>query len=315
MTHRTLRSRISRRAFSLAGTTLGAAMIGASRLGYTGSVFAQQATPWALPVKDAYTFLVGGLDTRTVEEDENTDVIMIARVDVANGRMRAISIPRDLLVEIPGYGQGKINSAYNRASKDNDHDWNAGAALFAYTVSSNFGLVIDGVITTNFRGLEGVVDALGGVEVINPYDVADEEYPTEDYGMEEIFFPEGPVTLNGEDALKFCRTRHMDFDEGRVMRQHLVLTALLEAAQRPENVTRLPQIVEASQKFVTTNIPLEVQGQLIQAASAMSPMSVEWGTVVEFLWGETLADGGWNYMTDWSYLPGHVRGWLGAEAE
>lgn len=315
MTHRTLRSRLTRRAFPIASMAAGAAMIGAARLGYSGSVFAQQATPWALPVKDAYTFLIGGLDTRTVDEDENTDVIMIARVDVANGRMRVISIPRDLLVEIPGYGQGKINSAYNRASKANDHDWNAGAALFAYTVSSNFGLTIDGVITTNFRGLEGIVDALGGVDVINPYDVVDEEYPTDDYGKEAIFFPEGPLSLNGEDALKFCRTRHMDFDEGRVMRQHIVLTALLVSAQRPGNVTRLPQIVDASRSFVTTNIPLEVQGQLVAAVPSMPAQNVEWGTVVEFLWGETLEDGGWNYMTDWSYLPGHVRGWLGAIPE
>lgn len=290
-------------------------MIGASALGYKGSLFAQQAVPWALPKKGAYTFLIGGLDTRTVEEDENTDVIMISRVDVANSRMRTVSIPRDLLVEIPGHGRNKINAAYNLGSKANDHDWNAGAALFAHTVSSNFGLVIDGVITTNFRGMEGVVDALGGVEVVNPYDVAESAYPTDDYGTEEIFFPEGPLTLDGKDALKFCRTRHMDFDEGRVMRQHIMLTALLEAAQRPANVTRLPQIVEASRAFVTTNIPLDVQGQLVATVPNMPAANVEWGTVVEFLWGETLKDGGWNYMTDWSYLPGHVRGWLGAAPE
>lgn len=290
-------------------------MIGASALGYKGSVFAQQATPWALPSKPAYTFLVGGLDTRTVEEDENTDVIMISRVDITNNRMRTISIPRDLLCEIPGYGMHKINSAYNHGSKANDHDWNAGAALFAQTISHNFGLVVDGVITTNFTGLPGVVDALGGVDVVNPYDLHDDEYPTEDYGVESIFFPEGPQHLDGEQALKFVRTRHMDFDEGRVMRQQIVLTALLESAQRPENVTRLPQIVDASRSFVTTNIPLDIQGQLVQAVPNMDAANVEWGTVVEFLWGETLEDGGWNYMTDWSYLPEHVRLWLGAEPQ
>lgn len=311
MSHRSFRGRISRRAFSLAGT----AIVGASALGYNGPVFAQQATPWALATKPAYTFLVGGLDTRTVEEDENTDTIMISRVDIANHRMRTVSIPRDLHVDIPGYGMSKVNSAYNKGSKANDHDWNAGAALFAHTISHNFGLVIDGVITTNFTGMPGVVDAFGGVEVVNPYDLYDDTYPTEDYGMKEIFYPEGPLTLTGAQALEFCRTRHMDGDEGRVMRQHLVLTALLESSQRPESVIRLPTIVDASRHFATTNIPLDVQGQLVSAVPEMQPANVEWGTVVEFLWGHNTDDGGWIYETDWSYLPGHVRGWLGAEAQ
>src|SRR5687768_4653658 len=53
------------------------------------------------------TVVVGGLDTRTPDEPENTDVLLIARVDLANRTVRAVSIPRDLYVLIPGVGYDK----------------------------------------------------------------------------------------------------------------------------------------------------------------------------------------------------------------
>lgn len=183
--------------------------------------------------------------------------------------------------------------------------------MFRAAIEWNFNFKVDGVVTTNLRKMPGVIDAMGGVTVNNPYDVSDSTYPTDDYGTKEIFYPAGEIRLNGEQALEFCRTRHMDFDEGRVMRQQIVLSACLDELQKPENLTKLQDIVDAGREFVMTDIPAEVQGQLVAAVPDMNPDLVEWGTVVEFLWGETLADGGWNYMTDWSYLPSHVRGWLG----
>ena len=65
------------------------------------------------------TLLAGGLDTRVPDEPENTDVIMLARVDVPNATVRAVSIPRDLFLEIPGYGFDKITRAYDFGSKSN----------------------------------------------------------------------------------------------------------------------------------------------------------------------------------------------------
>lgn len=264
-----------------------------------------------LPVQDSYTFVVAGLDTRSAEEDENTDVLMLTRVEVANQRVRTISIPRDLLCEIPGYGKHKINAAYNFASKMNDHDWNAGAALLRETIEWNFNFKVDGIVTTNLHTMPGVIDAIGGVTVQNPYDVYDETFPTPDYGTKELFYPEGELRLNGEQVLEFCRTRHMDFDEGRVRRQHLVLSACLAELQKPENFSRIPDIFEAGRASVATDIPADVQGHLVANVPNIDPELVAWGNVIDYLWGEILADGGWNYMTDWSSLPVHVRGWLG----
>lgn len=318
-----LRQALSRRAFALAGAMVAArGGLVKPQPGYAqdtvpGAYTTPEpppdsiAIPTALPIQDAYTFVVAGLDTRGVEDDENADVIMLSRVDVLNGRIRTISIPRDLLSEIPGYGMYKINASYNIGSKANNHDWNAAAALLRATIEWNFNFKVDGIVTTDLHKMPGVIDAMGGITVINPYDVIDEAYPTADFGTKEIFYPAGELRLTGEQALEFSRTRHMDFDEGRVMRQQLVLAAGLDEMQKPENLIRLPDIVAAGQEFVMTDIPADVQGHLIANVPNINRDLVVWGTVVEYLWGETLADGGWNYMTDWTVLPAHVRGWLG----
>ena len=59
------------------------------------------------------TVIAGGLDSRLPGEPENSDVIMIARIDADAKTMRAISIPRDLYLEIPGFGYDKITRAYD----------------------------------------------------------------------------------------------------------------------------------------------------------------------------------------------------------
>ena len=302
MINRILEARLSRRQSLAAGVALAAA-----------------AAPRLRPARAArqeggpYTFVVAGLDTRTVEEPENTDVLMVSRVDLAAGTVRTMSFPRDLLVEIPGVGFDKINRAYDYGSKAANHDWNAGIDLTVRTIEHNFGLAIDGAVSTNFEGLPKVIDAFGGVDVENPYDLYDAAYPTADYGTKEIFYPAGPLHLTGEQALEFCRTRHQDGDDGRVMRQQLVLTALLEKAQDPAILPKLPEIVEAGREAVRTNIPETVQLELVAAVPAIDIANVAWGTMTQYLWGDTTASGMWVYQGDWATLPGYVQTWLAGQ--
>lgn len=309
MTDRKTNVRISRRTALLTG----AAVAGAAAGGISPAAFAQEAMPTALPQKDEYTFIVAGLDTRTKEEPENTDVLLVSRVNLVNGTVRSMSFPRDLYLEIPNVGLDKINRAYDYGAKANNFDWNAAIALVTETFEYNFGLTVDAVVTTNFQGLPAIVDALGGIHVENPYDLADGQYPTQDYGTKEIFYPAGPQDLNGEQALEFSRTRHQDGDDGRVMRQQLVLTALLESAQDPESIADLSGLVSATRDAVMTNIPAEVQGQLIAAVPNISVENVQWGVMTQYLWGDTTASGMWVYQADWSTLPGYIQTWLAGE--
>jgi LCP family protein required for cell wall assembly len=163
----------------------------------------------------AMNFVVAGLDYRNEWEPENTDVLMVARVDLLANTVRAFSIPRDLWVSIPGYGEDKITRAYDFGSANAGRDFKAGADAISATIEANFGIPIDAAVMTTFGGFERIVDAFGGVDVNNPYDLYDGQYPTDDYGIKEIFYPAGEIKLSGEQALEFCRTRHQDGDDGR----------------------------------------------------------------------------------------------------
>lgn len=299
---------LNRRSFIGLGAAMAAAAGGFSIVG------AQPwSTPAALETKDVYTFLVLGMDTRPDEQELNTDVMMVSRVDLVNNTVRTMSFPRDLYVEIPGVGADKINAAFKAVAANGKEEWQSGMEATRNTIENNFGLTIDAALSVRFEGVVEIVDHLGGVTVVNPYDLRDDSYPTEDYGTKEIFYPAGEIELNGEQALEFMRTRHQDGDDGRVMRQQLVLTALLGEAQDPANLPRLPELIESTQDAVITTIPTEVQLQLATAIPNIPVENVYWGSITHLLWGDTVAGGMWVYQGDWAQLPGYVQGFLNGE--
>lgn len=270
-------------------------------------------TPAAIETKDVYTFLILGMDTRPDDQELNTDVMMVSRVNLLENTVRTMSFPRDLYVEIPGVGADKINAAFKAAAENGHEQWMQGMSATRATFEHNFGLTIDAALSVRFEGVEEIVDLLGGVTINNPYDLRDDNYPTMDYGTTEIFFPAGEIEVNGEEALQLMRTRHQDGDDGRVMRQQLVLSALLQQAQAPENVDKLPELLEIGREHVITNIPMDVQIQLAAAVPNIPVENVHWGTITHLLWGDVVAGGMWVYQGDWAQLPGYVQAFLNGE--
>ena len=299
---------INRRTFlglgaALAATASGFRIVGAQEF----------VTPAALEPKDIYTFLVMGMDTRPDEKELNTDVLMVSRVNLVDNTVRTMSFPRDLYVEIPGIGADKINAAFKAVAENGKEDWMKGMEATRNTIEQNFGLTIDAALSVRFEGVQKIVDTLGGVTIVNPYDLRDDSYPTLDYGTKEIFYPAGEITVNGEQALELMRTRHQDGDDGRVMRQQLVLTALLQKAQDPANVAKLPELMKNASDAVITTIPTAVQLQLLAAAPNIPAENVYWGTITHLLWGDVVAGGMWVYQGDWAQLPGYVQGFLNGQ--
>ncbi|MER3437787.1 MAG: hypothetical protein C4346_09500 [Chloroflexota bacterium] len=260
------------------------------------------------------TLIVGGLDTRQPGEPENSDVLMLAHVDLESHTVRVVSIPRDLYVEIPGFGYDKITRAYDFGSKADGGQFKGGAAAMRATIEANFGVEVDGVVLTTFDGFVEIVDALGGIDVVNPYDLYDAEYPTVDYGTKEIFYPAGPLHLNGEQALEFVRTRHQDGDDGRIMRQQLVIRALLERARDPKIADRLPDLIKKHRKAVRTDLSRTEQLALALAAPSFTQDDVVFTTLNGLIYPDTAPNGMWIYSGDWSQLPGFVQGFLNGSA-
>lgn len=253
---------------------------------------------------EQYTFAVLGTDKRTPEDPVNTDTIMVSRIDMDAGTVRTLSIPRDLYVEIPAHGFDKINAAFNFAVKaDPQQRWDVGAAATLDTITHNFGLQFDGVALTDMGVFPEIIDAIGGITVDNPYD----------YVQANWTFPAGPVELDGESAIMFCRLREQDGDGGRVMRQHLVLQAILAKIQEPAMLPRIPELISSLSDVVRTDIPADVQARLVAMLPTLSGDDLAFTNIEHLLWADYAPNGAWIYQGDWSVLPEYVEAWLAGE--
>lgn len=157
--------------------------------------------------------LIVGSDARVGATRQGlADTIMIMRTDPDGGRVKYLSVPRDLMVQIPGYGTEKINSAFKIG----------GQAGIIREVRDVTGLDIHHIMVISFRGLPKVVDELDGVTVNNPTALVDCPYP----GGRTVSFPRGKITLDGERALEYARVRKCDNDFARAARQQALVSAL-----------------------------------------------------------------------------------------
>jgi polyisoprenyl-teichoic acid--peptidoglycan teichoic acid transferase len=157
------------------------------------------------------TILILGSDKRP--EDEGSfkglsDTTMLLRVDPDQNAIALFSLPRDLKVEIPGYGSAKLNEAYA----------NGGPGLTLKTIKQLTGLEINHLVNVDFEGFARAVNAIGCVYV----DVDRRYYHSnletvEQY--EEIDIQPGYQALCGFDALDYARYRHTDNDVVRAARQ------------------------------------------------------------------------------------------------
>lgn len=159
-------------------------------------------------------------------DSSRTDTIMVLRLDPATRRAAVLSFPRDLWVEIPDRGDGRINSAYTK----ND------PSLLMQTIYDNFGVVVDHYLQIDFCAFTRIVDAVGGVAV--PFST-----PVRDRNVGLDITAAGCHTFGGAEALAYVRSRHLEWidedgmahpdetnDLGRVARQQDFLRRLLGTA-------------------------------------------------------------------------------------
>ena len=249
--------------------------------------------------RESLNILVLGVDRRPEGGDQNADVIILARVDLVQKKVAAVSIPRDLLVDIPGVGPDKINGAFNYGVQNDPDNPAAGVAMVRDTVEYNFGVPIDGYVLIDFEGFEQVIDAVGGVTVDVPAEIVDEEFPTTDFGTEVVIFEPGEQTMDGESALKYVRTRHGDNDDQRRQRQLQVLMALFDKAKGVGSISRGDEIILALSDNVQTSFGLEQQLTLARVGYEMTEADITLTTIeAPLIWEGYTEDGRWVYLSD-----------------
>jgi LCP family protein required for cell wall assembly len=196
--------------------------------------------------------LVLGLDSRPGEGDvTRTDTMLLVTVDPADLYVGMLSIPRDLYVEIPGYGEQRINAAHVIGESATP---GSGPALAAQTIEYNFGVPVHRTVRLNFEGFLAIVDAAGGVTIDVPEAFTDYEYPTPDYGTMVVSFEAGEQHMDGERALQYARIRHGSSDFERAARQQQVIAALIRQLLWPGNWWRWPGVYRAFSQNVDSNL-------------------------------------------------------------
>ena len=188
-------------------------------------------------------FLLIGSDTRafvnTTEEEESfgnaeaqggqrSDTLMVVHVDPEHRKGLLVSFPRDLLVDVPGHGRTKINSAYNDGPQN-----------VIDTMQSNFDIPIHHYLEIDFASFKGIVNAVGGVPIFFPAPARDEKTGLNVF---PFAFKAGCYELDGEQALAYVRSRGFEqliddewqedptADLGRITRQQAFMRRLATEA-------------------------------------------------------------------------------------
>ncbi|MGX2945483.1 LCP family glycopolymer transferase [Enterococcus alishanensis] len=167
----------------------------------------------SLNQKKSFSVLLLGVDTGALGRTERgrSDTLMVATVNPNTKKTVIVSIPRDTYTEIVGHDtMDKVNHAYAFGGVD----------MAADTVAQLLAIPINYYVVINMKGIETLVDSVGGIEVNNPFA----------FTYEETEFPSGSQYLNGNKALKYVRMRYDDpeGDYGRQGRQREVIAGILK---------------------------------------------------------------------------------------
>ena len=202
-------------------------------------------------VKGITNVLLIGVDARDLDEPCRSDSMIIATIDNNNKKVKLTSLFRDTLVDIPGHGEAKLNSAYMLG----------GPELLLETVKETYNVSIDKYIIINFWGFETIVDYIGGIEVdVKDYQLEElNKYIGESTGGNDCPVEKAGIqTLNGKQALSYARIRYNVGDEyERTDRQREVIFKVIEKLQNTKPSKYLG-IMNTMLEYIKTNIdPLE----------------------------------------------------------
>lgn len=212
--------------------------------------------------EDAGQFLANG------DTGNQSDTIMVLRVEPATNQAAILSFPRDLFVKLAGSNRSaKINAAFAGGN----------ASRLIQTIEQNFAVPIDHYVQIDFCAFKSIVDAVGGVKISF-------EYPTRDTHS-GLYVPDaGCVSFDGTGALRYARSRYYEWstnggrswvddgtsDRGRIRRQQdfikrVMRKAIDKGARRPQVAAKL---LDATLKYVQFDSELRVN-DLLDLASQL----------------------------------------------
>lgn len=196
-----------------------------------------------------------------------TDTILLMNVDPRTKSINAISIPRDSKVYLPhDNGVNKINAAHAIGGVD----------MTIETIEDTFGVKVDRYIMVHDLAVEKIVDAMNGIDIYVEKPMHYNDYS----GNLHINFDRGNHHLSGLQAVEYLRFRHDALgDIGRTQRQQWFMRGLLTSLQSPKTITKIPDIISISKKYIKTDMSLYELSQYAALARHIDMDKIEIATL------------------------------------
>jgi LCP family protein required for cell wall assembly len=189
-----------------------------------------------------------------------TDVMILVSINRNKKAVSAVSFPRDLYINIPGWMTNRLNTAMQVG----------GFSTMQATFQSNFGVKPDYYIMTNFDGFKGIIDSLHGIDVKVRAELNDKcDLPWAN-GRGYCYIPaNSTVPMDGKSALWYVRSRHSTSDFDRLRRAQEVLQAIFTRLMSLDAISRAPEIFSIYHKSVETNLTLDQLIPLVPVAQEL----------------------------------------------
>ncbi len=232
--------------------------------------------------------LLLGSDRRPAEASTATrsDTLILMTVIPTRPYVGMLSIPRDLWVEIPGYGPNRINAAHALAEAAQP---GSGPEAALETVRANFGVDVQGYVRLEFTGFVRFVDAFGGVDV--------------ELASPMAGYAAGSHHLDGIQALAFARDRMGTDDFFRMERGQILLRSILRAGLNPLSLPRWPVAFVALLTAVDSDIPSWLWPRLALAILRAGPGGIDARVISrDMVHGFTTNAGAQVLAPDWSRI-------------
>ena len=227
--------------------------------------------------------LIIGLDYRDWVEGQGaprSDTMIVLTIDPLTKTAGMLSIPRDMWVNIPGFGYSRINTAYS--SGEGNRLPGGGPELARKTVEQFLGVPIQYYAQVDFYTFVEFIDLIGGIEIYNDEDLRLDPLGQ---GKDKIRITCcGMRPLNGERALAYVRFRKdKEGDIARAERQQKVILAIRNKVLSPEN---FPVLLGKAQQFyeefsagIRTNMPFDTAVRLSVLAKDIPVESIQHGVI------------------------------------
>ncbi|MFO7662764.1 MAG: LCP family protein [Chloroflexota bacterium] len=245
---------------------------------------------------DRINVLLLGVDLRCDESGPtHSDTIIVASIDPISRSGAMLSIPRDLWVEIPGYGVNRINQAYFLGQA---YEYPGGGPQLAReTVEAFLGIPLDYHVAVDFKAVVDFVDVMGGIILDVPEGIVDPNYPDNCYGYDPFTIEPGRQRLDGATALKYARTRAtFGGDIDRAERQQAVVLAVRDQALQLGTLSQLilkaNELWQSFQENVDTDLRLDQILQLARLAQDIPQDRIRSAVLdFDYVYNDTTFDG------------------------